>query len=163
MAAPVVGYNAIAALEEEQHLRVPVIGRQGSAVAEHDGLTFAPVLVEDLKAVFGGDRAHGEPPCTWNLRYEVIPMPLSRQLSRPASRLPDPSLERGSRRLSVSETLPLVRCPHRARPVNAALDEVGDFVVRLMRPRICRKRVAVKWLSAISCPPVSVLGSGVLP
>src|SRR5438132_12269198 len=58
MAAPVVGYDTIALLEEEQHLRVPIIGRQRPAVAEHDGLTFAPVLVEDLNAVFGGDRVH---------------------------------------------------------------------------------------------------------
>jgi hypothetical protein len=27
MSAPVVGYDAIAVVEEEQHLRVPVIGR----------------------------------------------------------------------------------------------------------------------------------------
>ena len=39
MAAPVMGNDAIAMLEEEQHLRVPVIGRQGPAMAEHDGLT----------------------------------------------------------------------------------------------------------------------------
>jgi len=26
MSAPVVGYNAIAMLEEEQHLRVPIVG-----------------------------------------------------------------------------------------------------------------------------------------
>src|SRR5436190_21426673 len=64
MAAPVVGYDAIAVLEEEQHLRVPVIGGQRPAVAEHDGLTFAPVLVEDFNAVFGGDRRHGCLPLT---------------------------------------------------------------------------------------------------
>src|SRR6267143_862076 len=58
MAAPVVGYDTIAVLEEEQHLRIPIIGRERPAVAEHDGLTFAPVLVEDLNAVFGGDRVH---------------------------------------------------------------------------------------------------------
>src|SRR5438876_765341 len=48
MAAPVVGYDAIAVLEEEQHLRVPIIGRQRPAVAEHDRLTFAPVLVVEV-------------------------------------------------------------------------------------------------------------------
>src|SRR5437016_14448853 len=64
MAAPVMGYDAIAVLEEEQHLRIPIIGRQRPAVAEHDGLTFAPVLVEDLNAVFGGDRVQVEPPFT---------------------------------------------------------------------------------------------------
>src|SRR5712691_9100896 len=58
MATPVVGDDAIAVLEEEQHLRVPIIGRQRPAMTEHDGLTLAPVLVEDLNAVFGGDRVH---------------------------------------------------------------------------------------------------------
>src|SRR4029453_13053134 len=48
MAAPVVGYDAIAVLEEEQHLRVPVIGRQRPAVAEDDRLSAAPVLIIDL-------------------------------------------------------------------------------------------------------------------
>src|SRR5882672_6934776 len=61
MAASVMGYDAIAVLDEEQHLRVPIIGRQRPAVAEHDGLTFSPVLVEDLNAVFCGDRVHVEP------------------------------------------------------------------------------------------------------
>src|SRR5438874_3348492 len=55
----VMGDDAIAVLEEEQHLRVPIIGRQRPAMAEHDGRTFAPILVEDLNAVLGGDRAHG--------------------------------------------------------------------------------------------------------
>ena len=52
MAASVVGDDAIAAIQEEQHLRVPVIGRQWLAVAEHDGLTFARVLVENLVPSF---------------------------------------------------------------------------------------------------------------
>src|SRR5512133_2026556 len=58
MAAPVMGDDAIAVLEEEQHLGVPVIGRQGPAVAEYDGLTASPVLVEDLDAIGSGDHAH---------------------------------------------------------------------------------------------------------
>ena len=58
VAAAVMGDDAIAVIEEEQHLRVPVIGRQRPTMAEHDGLTFAPVLVEDLNAVFGRNRAH---------------------------------------------------------------------------------------------------------
>src|SRR6185295_822881 len=44
MSAPVVSDDAIAVLEEEQHLRIPIIGRQRPAVAEYDGLTFAPIL-----------------------------------------------------------------------------------------------------------------------
>src|SRR5271169_2677433 len=55
VAAAVMGDDAIAMIEEEQHLRVPVIGRQRPAMAEHDRLTFAPVLVEDLNAVLGRD------------------------------------------------------------------------------------------------------------
>src|ERR1700676_1416135 len=61
VAATVMGDDAIAVMEEEQHLRVPVIGRQRPAMAEHDGLTFTPVLVEDLNAVLGCNRAHVTP------------------------------------------------------------------------------------------------------
>src|ERR1700720_1844004 len=59
MAAAIVRDDAITVAKKEHHLRVPVIGRQRPAVAEDDGLTFAPVLVEDLNAVFGRDRTHG--------------------------------------------------------------------------------------------------------
>ena len=59
VAAAVMSDDTIAVLEKEQHLRIPVIGRQRPAMAEHDGLTFAPVLVKDLHAVFGRDGAHG--------------------------------------------------------------------------------------------------------
>ena len=59
MAAAVMGDDAKAVVEEEQHLRVPVVGRQRPAMAEHDRLTLAPVLVEDLDAVLGRDGGHG--------------------------------------------------------------------------------------------------------
>src|SRR4029077_2317652 len=57
VAAPVMGDDAIAVFEEEQHLRVPVIGRQRPAVAEHDRLAFAPVLIVDVNvgSVFFSD------------------------------------------------------------------------------------------------------------
>src|SRR5712672_583983 len=58
MAAAVVGDDAIAVTQEEQHLRVPVIRRQRPPMAEHDRLTLAPILVEELNAVFGRDRRH---------------------------------------------------------------------------------------------------------
>jgi hypothetical protein len=48
MAAPIVSYDAIAVFEEEQHLRVPIIGRQWPAMAEDDRLSFAPVFVVDV-------------------------------------------------------------------------------------------------------------------
>src|SRR5260221_5793078 len=58
MAAPVVGDQAEAFAKEEQHLRVPIIGRQRPAVAKHDGLPLSPVLIVNLRAVFGSDSAH---------------------------------------------------------------------------------------------------------
>ena len=58
MAAPVMGNHSEALVEEEQQLRIPIIGRQRPAVAKHNGLTFAPVFVVNLRAVFGRNRAH---------------------------------------------------------------------------------------------------------
>ena len=60
--APVVGDDAIALLEEEQHLSVPVIRRERPAVRENNRLSSAPVLVIDLCSVFCGDRRHWSPP-----------------------------------------------------------------------------------------------------
>src|SRR4030095_847082 len=48
VASPVMGDDPIALFKEEQHLRVPVIGRQRPAVAEDDRLSLAPVLVIDV-------------------------------------------------------------------------------------------------------------------
>ncbi len=59
VAAPVDPDDPIAVLDEEQHLRVPVVGREGPAVMEDDGLTVTPILVEDLDTIFGRDCAHG--------------------------------------------------------------------------------------------------------
>src|SRR5437899_3323991 len=70
MSAPVVGYDAIAMLEEEHHLRVPIVGRQRPAVAKHDGLTFAPVLVIDLRSVFRRDCCHR----SFSFSRECIPI-----------------------------------------------------------------------------------------
>src|ERR1700728_1628694 len=58
VAAAVVGYDAIAGIEEEHHLRVPVIGRKRPTMAEYDRLTFTPVLVVNGRSVFGPDLAH---------------------------------------------------------------------------------------------------------
>ncbi len=57
MATAVMRDHPIAVIEEEHHLRVPVVGRQRPAMAEHDGLTRAPVLVVDLDAVLRRDIA----------------------------------------------------------------------------------------------------------
>ena len=49
--APVVGDDAVAVLEEEQQLGVPIVARKRPAMAEDDRLSRAPILVEDLGAV----------------------------------------------------------------------------------------------------------------
>jgi hypothetical protein len=51
--APVMCDDTVVASHEEHHLRVPVVRRQGPAMAEHDGLSLAPVFVEDLHAILG--------------------------------------------------------------------------------------------------------------
>src|ERR1700681_285010 len=58
VAAAVVGDDSIAVIEKEQHLRVPVIGRQRPTMAEHDRLTLAPVLVIDFDPILGLDCRH---------------------------------------------------------------------------------------------------------
>src|SRR5690349_21512012 len=59
VAAAVDSHNAVPVLDEEQHLGIPVIGAKRPAMMEDDRLTPAPVLVEDLSAILGRDRAHG--------------------------------------------------------------------------------------------------------
>jgi len=46
------------AAPKKQHLGIPVVGTKRPAVMEHDGLTLALVLVEDLDAVLGCNHAH---------------------------------------------------------------------------------------------------------
>jgi hypothetical protein len=58
-----VGYDAIAVVEEEQHLRVPIIGREWPAMRENNGLTGSPIFVENLSAIFRRNRAHVISPC----------------------------------------------------------------------------------------------------
>ena len=58
VATAIMRNHAIAMTEEEQHLCVPIVGRQRPAVTENDWLARTPVLVEDLDAVFGFDRRH---------------------------------------------------------------------------------------------------------
>src|SRR5271154_169339 len=53
VATPVVRHHAIALLEEEQHLYVPIVTAQRPTVMKHNGLSrlWTPVLVKDLRAV----------------------------------------------------------------------------------------------------------------
>src|SRR6266480_3313739 len=57
MTSPVMGDDAIAVFEEEQHLRVPVISRERPAVTKDDRLSFTPVFIIDVnvRPVFFSD------------------------------------------------------------------------------------------------------------
>src|SRR5436305_2022416 len=59
MTSPVVRDDAKAVLAEEQHLCVPVVCGERPTMTENHWLSFTPVLVIDLCAVFCRDRGHG--------------------------------------------------------------------------------------------------------
>ncbi len=65
--APVVRDHAVAVLEKEHHLRVPVVRRERPPMAEHDRLPRSPVLIEDLGAVVARDDAR------WRARATTRP------------------------------------------------------------------------------------------
>src|ERR1035438_2502618 len=66
--APVVGDDAVAVAQEEQHLVVPIVGRKRPAMAENDRLARTPILEKDLRAIGRSDRAHALlPPLVWTL------------------------------------------------------------------------------------------------
>src|SRR5256885_8493954 len=94
MAASVVSDDAIAVLEEEQHLRVPIIRRQRPTMTEDNRLSFAPVFEVDFRAVFGGNPVHDGEILTFSaaLRIgrwtEAVLLPKKEWLS-PTSRRPD--------------------------------------------------------------------------
>src|SRR5215211_8687536 len=48
VAAPVMGDDAIAVFEEEEHLCVPIVRGKRPAMAKHYGLTLTPVFVIDV-------------------------------------------------------------------------------------------------------------------
>jgi hypothetical protein len=58
VATAVMRDRAEAVLGQEQLLRLPAVRVKRPAVAEHDRGTAAPILVEDLRAIAGGDGRH---------------------------------------------------------------------------------------------------------
>src|SRR6266550_4425986 len=56
--AEIIGDASIAARSEKEHLIFKGICGERPAVTENDGLSFAPIVVIELCAVFGGNRAH---------------------------------------------------------------------------------------------------------
>jgi hypothetical protein len=62
VAPPVMRDDSIAAPPEEQHLPIPVVRAEWPAMRKDNRLAFSPVLVLDVRAVFGGSRCHLLPP-----------------------------------------------------------------------------------------------------
>jgi len=56
MATAIVGDDAESLVEEEQHLRIPIVGRQGPPMGKHNRLTTTPILVVNRHSVFGCNR-----------------------------------------------------------------------------------------------------------
>jgi hypothetical protein len=58
---PIMRDHAKAVAKKEHQLIVPVVSAQGPTVMKHDwlGIPWAPVLVENVSAVSGGDESHG--------------------------------------------------------------------------------------------------------
>jgi hypothetical protein len=78
VAPSVMSDDAIAVFEEEQHLRIPVIGRERPTMTEDDGLSFAPIFIIDVdvsSVLFSdGDVWHCGSPffCSARLRHDQI-------------------------------------------------------------------------------------------
>src|SRR5262245_5114383 len=58
MAAPIMGDATVTARGQKEHLVLEGIGAERPAVTEDDRLPVAPILVVDLRAVFGDYRRH---------------------------------------------------------------------------------------------------------
>src|SRR5690242_6328758 len=58
MASSIMGDTAITALRQKEHLVLEGVGAQRPAVTEDNRLSLAPVLVIDLRSIFGRDRTH---------------------------------------------------------------------------------------------------------
>src|SRR4029078_6502214 len=58
MAAAIMGDDPIALAKEKHQLRIQIVCRERPAVAEHDGLSLTPILVENFDAVLGSDYWH---------------------------------------------------------------------------------------------------------
>src|SRR5262245_16696457 len=58
MAAPIMGDATVPARGQKEHLVLEGIGAERPAVTEDDRLPVAPILVVDLRAVFGDYRRH---------------------------------------------------------------------------------------------------------
>lgn len=60
MATTVVGDNAIPMVQEEQHLSIPVIGRQRPPMTENYRLARTPIFIEDVDSISTFHKRHVE-------------------------------------------------------------------------------------------------------
>ena len=60
MAAAIVRNDTIALTDKIEPLRIPIVGAQRPSMVDNDRLggLGTPILVEDFRAVLGGDRSH---------------------------------------------------------------------------------------------------------
>src|SRR5260370_36543934 len=59
VAPAIVSDASVSFGSQEEHLVFESIRGERPAMAEDHGLPFAPILVIDLRAIFGGDKGHG--------------------------------------------------------------------------------------------------------
>src|SRR5436190_11854620 len=120
--AAIMGDDAIALVDEKEHLGVPVVGAQRPAVVKDNRLggLRPPVFVEDLQAVFGGDRGHGIVPLSRGCRKLCFFAPLAWALRFLAIQIS------GDRRVPMRQS----DCRYRAPPL---------LRVSLLRPTTTRR------------------------
>src|SRR5580704_18597954 len=58
MGATVDADHAIAFVDEEKHLGIPVVRAEWPAMMEDDGLAVAPILVENINTILSFNEAH---------------------------------------------------------------------------------------------------------
>src|SRR6185503_9743372 len=58
MSTPIMSDDAKSLVKKEHHLAVPVVSGQGPTMVKEERLSFAPVLVIDLRSVLRCDCAH---------------------------------------------------------------------------------------------------------
>ena len=104
-------------MPEEDHLSLPTIGTERPAVAEHDRLSCAPVLVIDLRAVFRRHHAHGLASLQLMPRLDDVRLPMPRTRAPRRLRL---SLFANSKRKHCANAFVACRPPgHHAAPDRA--------------------------------------------
>src|SRR6516165_10757032 len=123
-------------------------------MAEDDGLSRTPVLVEYLGTVFGGDRGHREPPSLTEIlhRYSIIRVSCALAAIRPLSLRHPADLARCSKRFFCPIGRRDAAQAHFATSVINRTDAVQD--TRRLRPQSWRRPLSVDKCMASPGPPL---------